>query len=265
MADTTIQWTDAVWNPVRGCTIISPGCTNCYAMRQAHRFSGPGKPYEGLTRSRDKHGPVWTGDVRLVREHLDVPLRWRSPKRIFVNSMSDLFHEGLTADEIAEVFAVMARAPQHTFQILTKRPERMPAIASRFNLPNVWLGTSVEDQARADERIPHLLATPAAIRFLSCEPLLGPVDLRAFLEGDAARKWVIIGGESGPSARPFDLAWARSIIAQTRDAGAACFVKQLGAKYEAPSVSSGILKKDRKAGDPSQWPEDLRVREWPSV
>jgi protein gp37 len=255
MADTTIQWTDAVWNPVRGCTILSPGCTNCYAMRQAHRFSGQGKPYEGLTRSRAKDGPVWTGDVRLVREHLAVPLGWKNPKRIFVNSMSDLFHEGLTDDEICEVFEVMARTPQHTFQILTKRPERMPAIASRFNLPNVWLGTSVEDQVRADERIPHLLATPAAIRFLSCEPLLGPLDLRPFLAHEPDGKWVIVGGESGPNARPFELDWGRSIVEQTRAAGVACFVKQLGSR---------VRMKDRKGGDPAEWPAELRVREWPS-
>jgi protein gp37 len=255
VADTTIQWTDAGWNPVRGCSVISPGCTNCYAMRQAHRFSGPGKPYEGLTRSRVKLGPVWTGDVRLVREHLSVPLAWKQPRRIFVNSMSDLFHEGLTDEEICEVFEVMRRTPQHTFQILTKRPDRMPAIAARYALPNVWLGTSVENQEVFDVRIPHLLATPAVIRFLSCVPLLGPLDLSRFVSQTPERAWVIVGGESGPGARRFELDWAREIVRQTREAGVACFVKQLGAKQ-------GF--RDRKGGDPSEWPKELRVREWPS-
>ena len=205
-----IEWTDATWNPVVGCSIVSPGCTNCYAMATAHgleRRFGSAK-YGGLTKAVNGH-PVWTGQVRLAEEALDQPLRWRRGRRIFVNSMSDLFHEGLPDAAIDRVFAVMALCPQHTFQILTKRVERMrdyikrgakrwdrvdldvwSAIAVELTgsacaagaleelpwpLPNVWLGVSVEDQARADERIPLLLETPAAKRFLSCEPLLGPV------------------------------------------------------------------------------------------
>lgn len=190
---TTISWCDATWSPVRGCSRVSPGCGGsdgggCYAERVAHRFSGPGQPYEGLTRLT-KGGPRWTGKIRLVPEALDQPLRWKNPRRIFVNSMSDLFHEGIPDDFIDQVFAVMALAPQHQFQVLTKRPDRMrqycaslgdgaapdritmAALALDHNrtgglvkrpLPNVYLGVSVENQEAADERIPLLLQTPAA-------------------------------------------------------------------------------------------------------
>lgn len=212
---TGIEWTTLVWNPVRGCTLVSPGCTHCYAMKQAHRFSGPGMPYEGLTRLRAKGGPVWTGEVREIPEMLQGPLAWHKPALVFVNSMSDLFHEDVSDEFIAAVFATMAACPHLTFQVLTKRAERMRAwfqrwasmteeqilttfceVAQAFEgvtleqvraahdgalpewpLPNVWLGASVEDQQRAHERIPHLVATPAAVRFLSCAPLLGPLDL----------------------------------------------------------------------------------------
>jgi protein gp37 len=216
--NSNIEWTDATWNPVRGCALVSAGCTNCYAMRVAHRFSGDSQPYAGLTKLTS-HGPVWTGDVTLWPDVLDVPLRWRRPRRIFVNSMSDLFHEDVPEEFIDKVFAVMALSPQHTFQILTKRPVRMRDYLltvqnddKDFNrwsnagveitdspcaviddadwpLPNVWLGVSVEDQATADERIPLLLQTPAAVRFLSCEPLLGPVDLKTIRIGTAATVW----------------------------------------------------------------------------
>lgn len=199
MADKTgIEWCDATWNPTVGCSIVSPGCTHCYAMKAAagleQRF-GSAK-YAGLTRVVNGNA-VWTGEVRLDEGALDQSLRWRRPRRIFVNSMSDLFHEALPDAAIDRVFAVMALAPQHTFLVLTKRARRMraylagvPRILDRIEtvmgdrgriadwpFPNVWLGVSVEDQARADERIPLLLDTPAAVRFLSCEPLLGPVDL----------------------------------------------------------------------------------------
>jgi len=206
MADGTgISWTDATWNPVRGCSRVSEGCRNCYAERVAARFSGPGQPYEDLA-DRERKGSKWTGVVRLIPAHLADPLRWRRPRRIFVNSMSDLFHESLTNEEIAAVFGVMAAAPQHTFQVLTKRARRMrewfewigtanldwlrtyaqraldPTFTKRYvdrgttwPLPNVWIGVSVENQEAADERIPDLVRTPAAVRFLSCEPLLGPV------------------------------------------------------------------------------------------
>lgn len=286
MGRTSIEWTQEVWNPVRGCSLVSAGCRSCYAMRQAHRFSGPGLAFEGLTKATPA-GPQWTGKLRLVPEVLEAPLHWRKPRRVFVNSMSDLFHEDVPDDFIDRVFAVMACANLHTFQVLTKRPERMRSyVASRnlellllaadegrargiyadesrlsffaralrqsvnavhlarpWPLPNVWLGVSCEDQRAADERIPLLLQTPAAVRFLSCEPLLGPIDLRFIRDGDepfnAFRPrgqrepcdtlgidWVIVGGESGPGARPCDVAWVRSIVAQCKDAGVAAFVKQ---------------------------------------
>jgi protein gp37 len=177
-----IEWTDATWNPVRGCAIVSKGCTNCYAMRQAHRSSGAGGAYEGLTK-RSKGGPVWTGKVRLVPELLEQPLQWRRPRRIFVNSMSDLFHEDVPVDFIYRLWCTMAAARRHRFQILTKRGARMREVLTgrdvqeRQVLDNVWLGVSVEDQVAADERIPQLLETPAAVRWISAEPLLGLIDL----------------------------------------------------------------------------------------
>jgi protein gp37 len=335
VAETSIQWTDAVWNPVRGCSIVSPGCTNCYAMKQAHRFSGPDAPYEGLTKL-SRGGPVWTGKVRLVPELLDTPLRWKKPRRVFVNSMSDLFHEYVPDAFIDRVFAAIALSPQHTFQILTKRPERMLRYMTEDNfgrwgfidgrarqmysertgkqfptgkvllgpLPHVWLGVSVEDQERADERIPLLLQTPAAVRFVSYEPALWLVDFTKVRRGrhdiDALRgqsrdgygvqqearlDWIIVGGESGPGARPFDVRWARDIVRQCKAAGVAAFVKQLGSHvawdghqnaeehwpdFEVPrheDTGRGywrVYLRDRKGGDPSEWPEDLRVRDYPS-
>lgn len=294
MGKSKIEWTDAVWNPVRGCSIVSAGCTNCYAMRYAHRFSSRGFPYEGLTKATHG-GPVWTGEVRTVPGVLDVPIRWKRPRRIFVNSMSDLFHEGVADEFKDQVFAAMALAPQHVFQILTKRPERALAYLVgrsrsvkyweagarglgytflyqdfslvRFPLPNVWLGVSVEDQRSADERIPVLLDTPAAVRWISAEPLIGPVELRPQwfyadrLRVDSGLDWVVIGGESGPKARPFCPEWASAIIRQCKGAGVPVFVKQLGSRvwWEGAPVAL----KARKGGDPSEWPEDLRVREWP--
>lgn len=191
----SIEWTDATWNPVAGCSILSPGCTNCYAMKMAHRIEamqkGLGKSthYASLT-MKTKAGAVWTGKLAEAPDEIfGQPLRWKRPRRIFVNSMSDLFHDDVPQHTIDRVFAIMACCPQHSFQVLTKRSARMRAyvgdsrirervLFEQWPLPNVWLGVSVEDQARADERIPDLLATPAAVRFLSCEPLLGPIDLR---------------------------------------------------------------------------------------
>ncbi len=286
---TAIEWTDETWNPVRGCALVSAGCANCYAMKQAHRFSGEGMPYEGLT-ELGPQGPRWTGKIKLVPEVLDAPLRWRKPKRIFVNSMSDLFHEEVPEWFIESVFVIMTRTPRHTYQILTKRPERMRDFMQRnstggriFHLaddrgvesgvwprPNIWLGVSVEDQQTADERIPILLQTPAAIRFVSAEPLLGPVDLEQvrntalLAEGqdflnvlkryawtctgaeyydscgiEPGLDWVIVGGESGPGARLCDVAWIRSIVEQCRAAAVPVFVKQLGGRptYSDPDHS----------------------------
>ena len=287
---TNIEWATDIWNPVRGCSIVSAGCTNCYAMRYAHRFSSPGFPYEGLTKSTHG-GPVWTGEVRTVPGVLDVPLRWKQPKRIFVNSMSDLFHEDVPPSFIERVWLTMRGAPRHTFQILTKRAARMRSILSSASfdslavLPNVWLGVSVEDQRSADERIPLLLQTPAAVRWISAEPLLGPVQLSRWMPcsmGDVdtcpnvpltccqcddqrssndGLNWVVVGGESGPKARPFDPDWASAIILQCKSADVPVFVKQLGSRLRWEGAP--VRLKARKGGDPSEWPEALRVREYP--
>lgn len=469
-----IEWTDATWNPIVGCSVVSPGCTNCYAMKMAARLEHMHQPqYAGLTRP-SKAGAVWTGKLRLVETALDLPLRRRVPTTYFVNSMSDLFHESVPDEWIDRVFAVMALCPQHTFQCLTKRSARMraycndPSITQRiaqamdairvdmehdpterwapvpgweayevsthgnlrrggepiqpvlnplygrpsvtlwrenepttvyvhklvlaahrgaapsgtearhrngnrqdnrlanlewatgsinqadkvrhganggpakitreqaaeirarrkrgsatqqqiadeygisrslvsliesrkvwpdaieWPLPNVWLGVSCEDQARADARIPDLLATPAAVRFVSAEPMVGPINffdirvgpqrkldsLRAGVawERDAlgwaldegahpALDWLIVGGESGPGARPFALDWAESIIDQCRAAGVACFMKQVGSK-PARIVAQGLAMlrpMGSKGGDPAEWPSDLRVRDMPAI
>jgi protein gp37 len=332
-ANSSIEWTDCTWNCVRGGALTSPG-------------------------------PRWTGNARFVPEMLDAPLRWKKPRRIFVNSMSDLFHEDVTDEQIAAVFGVMAACPQHTFQVLTKRPERMKAwfewVAGQsaredsvytlllqqacrrvpgdawekalrasglestypecepWPLPGVWLGVSCEDQQRADERIPLLLQTPAAVKFVSCEPLLTELDLRRYLHDAAARigdtlrtnaergfsdrnaqvlearglSWVIAGGESGPGARPCDVLWIRRIVEQCEQARVACFVKQLGANvrdradagYEGEADDTWpegtaveqlggrdqgspirVRLRNRKGGDMSEFPEELRVRQFPEV
>jgi len=327
MADTDIEWAHKVWNFTRGCRRVSPGCGGaqgqggCYAEKTAYRFSGPGQPYEGLV-TLGKHGPRWTGKGRFVSEKLDEPLRWRAPRdgsrlRIFVNSMSDLFFEEFTNEEIAASFGVMAACPQHDFLILTKRPERAaewfkwvvercadhkgcerdtlhhslypylpddgrdhrgprwqttffeqydvhaagPGDAgARWPLPNVWMGVSCEDQKTADERIPLLLSLPAAVRFISAEPLLGPLDLRDYFcphamafggcwksgarrcgQGcscachEARPDWIIAGSESGHHARPMDEAWVRAIRDQCQAAGVSFFYKQ---KLEGRKVVS---------------------------
>jgi protein gp37 len=318
-----IEWTDASWNPTRGCSLVSAGCTNCYAMKVA---GGVAKAaYGGLTR-RTGGRTVWTGEVRLVPEMLNQPLHWRKPRRIFVDSMSDLFHTDVPDEYIRSVFEVMAHGNWHTYQILTKRPERMAGFVSALReeapdsfdlgMRHIWLGTSVEDQAAADERIPYLLRTPAAVRFVSCEPLIGPVDLESvplpgFVAGhyglrgvaqpvseketepddwkywsrrDSKVDWVIVGGESGPNARPCNVGWIRDIVRQCREANVPCFVKQVGSVpfgsaildsndelWDAPLEWSGDgvgtyrpQLRDRKGGDPAEWPEDLRVQEYPT-
>ena len=287
MSDTKIEWATKVWNPLRGCSKVSEGCRNCYAIRQARRFSGSGQPYEGLT-ERTAVGPNWTGKVRLVPEMLGEPFKWRNPERVFVNSMSDLFHPEVPFDYIDEVFAVMALATQHTFMILTKRPDRMlewfKSVGSRrpipghrvstgdspfctggackthdaevgycgspWPLPNVWLGVSVENQEAADERITLLLQTPAAVRFLSCEPLLGPISIphvimemidwgdgpREWGDGAGIINWIIAGGESGPKARPMNPDWVRSLRDQCQATGVAFHFKQWGEWMPDPDV-----------------------------
>jgi protein gp37 len=320
VSDTThIQWTDATWNTITGCTRVSDGCLKCYIdrtppFRMAHRtFDSP--------EIGGKTGVIVHSDRVLL------PLKWRKPRRIFVNSLSDLFHEDVPTEHIAQVFAIAALTRRHTYQILSKRPARMrsllaseafqrqvlveahrlkwaendpPAVAwnpgtltlAHWPLPNVWLGVSVESQKWADIRIPQLLDTPAAVRFLSCEPLLGPIDLfgdvhvghesddvngfphpRVCLtcstddsEVEYFRRertipglgWAIVGGESGPGARPMDLNWAMDLVIQCSAAGVPVFVKQLGSVWARENRAV-----DRKGGTPDEWPVGLREREFP--
>ena len=251
-----IQWTEQTWNPIRGCSMAkgseAGGCLNCYAARQAARgLPGMNSPTTGESFAvmRDS-GPRWTGEIELIEHMLDIPLRRKKPTTYFVNSMSDLFHESLPDAAIDRIFAVMALCPQHTFQVLTKRADRMGNYIdgrqhgrvceaaddvhggnhgnAPFPLPNVWLGVSCESRAdfRVWNRINLLRQTPAAVRFLSLEPLLGDLGTLNLDDID----WVIVGGESGPGARPCDVAWIRSIVAQCAAVGVACFVKQLGAR-----------------------------------
>lgn len=227
MAMTQIEWTDATWNPVVGCSAVSAGCTHCYAMEMTRRLEAMGvAKYAGLTRRSGKR-TLWNGVVREDREALAIPQGWKKPRQIFVNSMSDLFHEGVSDAFIQAVWQVMRETPRHNYQILTKRPQRMAQfVATRIEdvPPNVWLGTSVED-AEVVERIDHLRAVPAAIRFISFEPLIGSV-------GDvdlAGIHWAIVGGESGRSARPIREEWVDEIHRQCVRSGTAFFFKQWGA------------------------------------
>lgn len=228
-----IEWTQATWNPVAGCTPVSPGCLNCYAARMAlrlERMCGPASgcgfnKYEGTAKRARNGRPVFTGRINLDEEAIDLPRRWRKGRLIFVNSMSDLFHEEVPDAFIAGVFRVMNECPQHQFQVLTKRPERARAMAGLFNwTPNIWMGTSVEN-ALYTWRIHELRAIGQAyIRFLSCEPLLGPIR-RLPLDGI---HWVIVGGESGPGARPMEKAWVEQIRDQCLAKDVAFFFKQWG-------------------------------------
>lgn len=228
MAETSIEWTDATWNPVAGCTVITPGCTNCYAMRMAARLDAMGvEKYADLTRkSGDRY--VWTGKLRLDEASLEAPKAWRKPRKIFVNSMSDLFHVDVPEDFVARVWSVMEETPHHTYQILTKRPERMREVVTKRELPvltNVWLGTSVED-GPVLSRLDELRGVPAYLRFVSFEPLLGSV-ADADLTGI---DWAIVGGESGPRARPMLQEWVDEIRLRCAAAGTAFFFKQWGGK-----------------------------------
>lgn len=373
MGQTGIEWTDVTWNPVVGCQRISEGCRNCYAKslhdkRHKAHLAGAQVPAQ--------YAHPFEA-VQTMPDRLTDPLSWQKPKRVFVNSVSDLFHEDVPDGFIDRVFAVMKATPRHTYQVLTKRPERMRAymdlntrgshlkvslasmsvpglaeatvaaarlaaaatddpegyraggdFACVWPLPNVWLGTSCENQAAADERIPLLLRTPAAVRFLSAEPLLEPLNLdrclsikwecsgcRGYFSGAYLKvcpecgkseywsgshafngkhrppnntfpvqvgsgiDWVICGGESGPGARPCDVAWVRSIVKQCRAAGVACFVKQLGgnaiecmgaggcnvdpAACRQPKGDCRVALRDPKGGDPEEWSADLRVRDFP--
>ncbi len=246
MSKSRIEWTECTWNPVAGCTVLSPGCTNCYAMRLASRLAAMGQQkYVGTTRVSGRR-PKWNGKINIDRTSLGVPAKWKTGRMIFVNSMSDLFHEKVPLPFIQEVFDVMRNTPQHTYQILTKRAENLEQLAPQLPWPdNVWMGVSVES---ADYlwRVEHLRKTPAAIKFLSLEPLLGP------LEGLdlGGIDWTIAGGESGPGARSIKLEWVRSIRDQCVLSGVAFHFKQWGGTNK---------KRTGRELDGRQW------NEWPSV
>lgn len=339
---TSIEWTDATWNPIVGCSRVSPGCENCYAERFVHR--GIQEAHRGLTVIR-AGAPGWKGDVRFLPERLAQPQRWRRPRRIFVNSLSDLFHGRVTNEQRLAILGAMRLAPQHTYQILTKRPEyalefeawlvaeserrrmtfvelalteyaratgrpqstvelvrdpwipRAPVNTSRGPGVAWWIGVTAEDQRRADERIPLLaqLQILPTLRFVSYEPALGPIDWRQdwarALDGTSwggapatdrrtlleMVDWLIVGAESGPGARPFDVAWARAAIVAARDADVPCFTKQVGPGVALHTelgrgghVRDGdrnthVLVSGRKGNNPAEWPEDIRVREFPEV
>ncbi len=226
MAETQIEWTDATWNPVAGCSIMSAGCTNCYAMEMARRLEAMGmEKYKGLTRKSGKR-TIWTGTVREDASALTIPYSWKKPRKIFVNSMSDLFHDSVSVDYIASVWGVMKETPRHNYQILTKRPDRMAEVVKQISseiLPNVWLGTSIEDDSVVG-RVDFLREVPAAIRFISFEPLIGAVGNVDLTHID----WAIVGGESGRSARPIREEWIDEIYGQCLEYGTAFFFKQWG-------------------------------------
>lgn len=273
MAMSSIEWTEATWNPVTGCDRTSPGCDNCYALTLARRLKAMGQPkyqHDGDPRTS---GPGF--GVTCHERDLTAPLRWRSSRRIFVNSMSDLFHTDVPDTFIARVLGVIAVARQHRFQVLTKRPQRMATLFSSesfvdtvraeaadavqvldefaWPLPNLWLGTSIESD-RYTWRAERLRHAPASVRFLSLEPLIDDVpslDLNGI-------DWAIVGGESGPNARPMRLRWVRDLKRKSRNNGTAFFVKQLGTSW---SVANGHGR--THGTDWTLWPKDLRVRAYP--
>jgi len=233
VTETTIEWTDATWNPVAGCTVLTAGCTNCYAMRMAARLEAMGTDkYVGTTRKSGGRAK-WTGHIVLDAAALEIPYSWARPRRVFVNSMSDLFHEKVPVTFVQRVWTTMAATPRHTYQILTKRPERMAEVLSSDVFPvlrNVWLGTSVEDD-RVIYRLDDLRRVPAAVRFVSFEPLIGSV-AKANLD---RIDWAIVGGESGPKSRPMDAQWVDEIERMCREADTAFFFKQWGGKNKKAS------------------------------
>ena len=265
---TGISWTDTTWNPTTGCDRVSAGCDRCYALTMAKRLKGMGQAKYQNDGDPRTSGPGF--GLTVHPDTLDAPLHWRKPQMVFVNSMSDLFHPKVPTTFIASVFDVMARTPQHTYQVLTKRAPRMrslsrgAAFGEHWPLPNVWLGVSAENQEQADARIPALLETRASVRFVSAEPLLEPIDIERFLwDGDhdapSGLSWVIVGGESGRDARPMEPAWVRSIAMQCRDAGVAVFVKQMGAAWARRRDT------DSHGADWEAWAPDIRIREFPET
>ena len=268
---TGIQWTEETWNPTTGCDRISPGCDNCYALTMAKRLKGMGQAKYQTDGDPRTSGPGF--GLAVHPDSLDAPLHWRKPRMTFVDSMSDLFHARVPEPFIGGVWNTMALTERHTYQVLTKRSPRMRRVLTKWAdagwywrkedlvwcgpipgpLLNVWLGTSIES-ARYIRRADDLRETPAAVRFLSLEPLIGPLPSLSFEGID----WAIIGGESGKGARPLDLGWVRELVARGQDAGTAMFVKQLGSCW-----AHGRSKHDH-GGDWDDWPADLRVREYPN-
>lgn len=301
MADhSKISWTEASWPWLNGCAVASPGCENCYAVSLAHRFAHSPNPkvaarFAGLVEKTDE-GLAWTGDVRVNEPGILAPLSWREPRRIFVASQADPFHPKVPDEALVKVFAVMAATPRHTYQLLTKRHARMksvlssadfrdavvrelltepafcrPARGPAWPIPegglqwpprNVWPGVSVEDQQRADLRIPHLLETPGVVRWVSAEPLLGPLDLTPYLDGSWTRyerlAWVIVGGESGPKARPMEEEWADDLRRQCAENEVAFHFKQPGRHLAAKWGIKGA------GHDPELWPHPW-PQEYPTV
>lgn len=295
-ATTKIQWTDRTWNPVRGCSLVSAGCANCYAMKQAHRFSGMGRPYENLTEVGPK-GPRWNGNIMLVPEALDEPLRWKTPARVFVNSMSDLFHEDVPDRFIDQVMRAMANTKRHVYQVLTKRPERMLDYLSGWwkrcyqdsetgeYIPvnpcqHIWFGVSVESQETADERIPLLLQAPAAVRFVSIEPLIGSVDIRRYLgNGNHSSGRVCVSGSSergsGNSIGWNNLASEKEGLGQVEKRGRQSAMSQSASGARSGRIFPGQSNDEREKGlcagssngvsplsrTNTKWPDD-QPREW---
>ena len=225
MANSQIEWTDTTWNPVAGCSMVKSGCLNCYAMEMSRRLEAMGvEKYRGLLK-KTNHKMIWNGIIREDKQALSLPYKWKKPRKIFVNSMSDLFHSGVSDNFIHQIWKVMEDTPRHFYQILTKRPQRMADFVTKLNrvLPNVWLGTSVENQEVTD-RIEHLRGAPAIVRFISFEPLIGSV-------GNINLNnihWAIVGGESGSSARPIKEEWIDDIYDACRIYNTAFFFKQWG-------------------------------------
>lgn len=281
MADKSkIEWTDSTWNPTYGCSRVSEGCRFCYAERFIHRFSGEGQRYEGLTVTRGGR-PGWTGKIQLAEERLDQPLRWQRPRRIFVNSLSDVFHENIPFEYIAAIFGVMGAATKHQFQVLTKRPDHaleffrklreehkgfdpgevclqyarnlffkskmlhasiLPPKSEQWPYMNVWLGVSTEDQETADYRIPRLMQMPAHIRWISAEPLIDSMILPMSAVKDPGLDWVVVGGESGPGARPMDPAWVETLHNQCDELNIPFHFKQWGLLSNNPDQDDPTAK-----------------------
>ena len=247
-----IQWTGSTWNPTTGCDRTSPGCDNCYALTLAARLKAMGQDKYQRDGDPRTSGPGF--GLTVHEDALDIPKKWRAGRLIFVNSMSDLFHDDVPVSFIRRVFDVMAETPRHTYQVLTKRSKRLASVAGDLNWPpNVWMGVSIESDRYAF-RARHLAEVPAAVKFVSCEPLIAAVPSLDV----SALEWVIVGGESGKSARSLDLAWVRDIQAKCAAAGVALFVKQLGTGW---SLDSGHGR--THGGEWDLWPQDLRVREMP--